>query len=418
MADVVFGDCLGWENGVPPLSKTLTIDSEYNGDDSKPANLLDKVTVKEPGQDKIETSKVQKIQKDLFYFDELSLGNKLGQGCFGVVFEVQQFMPLADNDSNFDEDRLFARRYYADRNNQDPTGKCKYAVKYLREDFDTPRQFKVAARDMETEADLLATIDHPRIVKMYAKSASGTKFMKCTKDNFQDFFIVMDVLSGTLSGKILEWRLEERRMATAPLFTKKPASESMKKKKILVERLRVSHDIASAIAYLHGQSIVYRDLKADNVGFGADGKCKLFDFGFARRLPDDPEKKMKNDTYVMSGQTGSIPHMAPEVWKEKPYNEKADLYSYAVLVWVILTLEMPYFEFARDVVLLTKRVMDEGHRPPINGKWPKKLQILLGKAWSEDMNKRPTMEEVCITLKAIIASELPKSEKKIKRSFF
>jgi serine/threonine protein kinase len=418
MADVVFGDCLGWENGVPPLSKTLTIDSEYNGDDSKPANLLDKVTVKEPGQDKIETSKVQKIQKDLFYFDELSLGNKLGQGCFGVVFEVQQFMPLADNDSNFDEDRLFARRYYSDQKNEDPTGKCKYAVKYLREDFDTPRQFKVAARDMETEADLLATIDHPRIVKMYAKSASGTKFMKCTKDNFQDFFIVMDVLSGTLSGKILEWRLEERRMATAPLFTKKPASESMKKKKILVERLRVSHDIASAIAYLHGQSIVYRDLKADNVGFGFDGRCKLFDFGFARRLPDDPEKKMKNDTYVMSGQTGSIPHMAPEVWKEKPYNEKADLYSYAVLVWVILTLEMPYFEFARDVSMLTKRVMDEGHRPPINGKWPKKLQILLGKAWSEDVDERPTMEQVCITLKAIIASELPKSEKAIRRSFF
>eukprot|EP00978_Attheya_sp_CCMP212_P013107 scaffold32791_cov56-Attheya_sp.AAC.1 len=161
MADVVFGDCLGWENGVPPLSKTLTIDSEYNGDDSEPANILDKVTVKEPGQEKIEKSKVQKIQKDLFYFDELSLGNQLGQGCFGVVFEVQQFMPLADNDSNFDEDRLFARQYYADRNNQDPTGKCKYAVK-----------------------------------------------------------------------------LEERRMATAPLFTKKPASESMKKKKILVERLR------------------------------------------------------------------------------------------------------------------------------------------------------------------------------------
>jgi serine/threonine protein kinase len=271
---------------------------------------------------------------------------------------------------------------------------------------------------MITEADLLSTIDHPRIDKMYAKSASGTKFMKCTKDNFQDFFIVIDVLSGTLSGRILEWRQEDRRMATAPLFAKKSASESAKKKKIMLERLRVSYDIASAIAYLHGQSIVYRDLKADNVGFGFDGRCKLFDFGFARRLPDDPEKKMKNDTYVMSGQTGSIPHMAPEVWKEKPYNEKADLYSYAVLVWVILTLEMPYFEFARDMHLLAKRVMDEGHRPPINGKWPKKLQILLGKAWSEDMDERPTMEQVCITLKEIIASELPKSEKTIRRSFF
>jgi serine/threonine protein kinase len=342
---------------------------------------------------------------ELFYFDEVICGACLGHGSFANVYEVQEFKPLLENDRNFGEDRLDARRYYSEQAKEATSGKCKqYAIKCLRDHFDNPKMFRFAAKDIETEANLLATIDHPHIIKVYAKSASGTEASKCTKEQARDFFIVEDRLTGTLSDKIVHWKREKQRIVTAPLFYRGVHSNVIKKKELLGERLRVAYDVACAIAYLHAKGIVYRDLKADNVGFDVEDKCKLFDFGLARRLPSDPEKKRMNDTYVMSGKTGSLLFMAPEVWQEQPYNEKADVYSFTMLLWNILALELPYLEFIHDHNVFTKQVMLKGRRPTINHQWPKKIQNLLKKAWSKDMDERPTMQQACIILKEVIAS--------------
>jgi serine/threonine protein kinase len=51
-----------------------------------------------------------------------------------------------------------------------------------------------------------------------------------------------------------------------------------------MERFKVAKDVASALEYLHGQNIVYRDLKPDNIGFNSEGELKMFDFGLAKRI--------------------------------------------------------------------------------------------------------------------------------------
>jgi serine/threonine protein kinase len=56
-------------------------------------------------------------------------------------------------------------------------------------------------------------------------------------------------------------------------------------------------------------SVVYRDLKPDNVGFDVRGDVKIFDFGLSRQLPSE---KLKDGTYNMTGDTGSPRYMAPE----------------------------------------------------------------------------------------------------------
>ena len=79
--------------------------------------------------------------------------------------------------------------------------------------------------------------------------------------------------------------------------------------------------------YLHsrchpGASIIHRDLKPDNVGFSADGTLKLFDLGLCtcvRTIVDD-------QPYAMTGCTGSLRYMAPEVTLRLPYTEKVDVY--------------------------------------------------------------------------------------------
>jgi serine/threonine protein kinase len=107
-----------------------------------------------------------------------------------------------------------------------------------------------------------------------------------------------------------------------------------------------------------------------------------------------------NDTHVMSGKTGNMLLMAPEVWHQQPYNEKADVYSFAIVLWIILVLDLlPFRELlGSDTAVFTKRVMIQGQRPPIPQKWPKYIQLLLCQAWSKDMIEQPTMNEICLTL--------------------
>jgi serine/threonine protein kinase len=344
----------------------------------------------------------------LFHYDEVIRGPCLGHGGFSDVYEVQQFKPLTENDENFSEARAHLLDVDVDVDAQakeDSTDKCKkYAIKCLKNHFDKPKMFRFAAKDMEIEANILAKVDHPNIIKVYAKSASGTKASECTEELAQDFFIVVDRLSSTLTDKIGDWKREKERLVGKPFFSFLDHSHVVRKKHDLMERVRIAYAVASALAYLHSERIIYRDLKADNIGFDFESKVKLFDFGLARRLPTDPKKQRMNDTYVMSGKTGSLLLMAPEVFNGQPYNQKADVYSFAMLLWKMLTLELPYLEFTYHRDVFETKVMHEGKRPNIKGKWPKGIQNLLLKGWSKDMDERPTMQEVRIMLKEVMVS--------------
>ena len=61
-------------------------------------------------------------------------------------------------------------------------------------------------------------------------------------------------------------------------------------------------------------------------GFTIDGTVKLIDFGLATVV--DGGSTNRNDVYEMSGETGSLRYMAPEVAACRPYNHKADVYSF------------------------------------------------------------------------------------------
>jgi serine/threonine protein kinase len=62
-------------------------------------------------------------------------------------------------------------------------------------------------------------------------------------------------------------------------------------------------------------SIIYRDLKPDNIGFDVRGDVKIFDLGLAKEI--DPKKKLPDGTYNLTADTGSLRYMAPE-GKQRP----------------------------------------------------------------------------------------------------
>ena len=64
------------------------------------------------------------------------------------------------------------------------------------------------------------------------------------------------------------------------------------------------------------------------------GTLKVADFGLARTKPATPT--------CLTAETGSYRWMAPEVMRHEPYDERCDVYSFALVSWELLTLEMPF----------------------------------------------------------------------------
>ena len=100
--------------------------------------------------------------------------------------------------------------------------------------------------------------------------------------------------------------------------------------------------------------------------------------------------KLADGTYQMSGKTGSLRYMAPEVAKEQPYNETVDVYSLAIMAWQIFEMDTPFKGYS--IAMHNNLVVEKGGRPKLNQKWGKAICQWLGDAWKVKISKRPSMK--------------------------
>jgi serine/threonine protein kinase len=182
-----------------------------------------------------------------------------------------------------------------------------------------------------------------------------------------------------------------------------------------VDVLRVARSIADAMSYCHQEAIpgcmvLHRDLKPDNIGFTLDGTVKIIDFGLAKIVENASVDS--DDIYTMSGETGSLRYMAPEVADALPYNAAADVYSFGIILWEMNATKKPFEGLNRE--LFYERVVHGGERPSLNRKWPSQLTSLLSECWDADMHNRPRFKEIVGRLDALLAKEKggPASAKK------
>ena len=120
-------------------------------------------------------------------------------------------------------------------------------------------------------------------------------------------------------------------------------------------RKKMALDIAKGVLYLHSfqPPILHRDLKSLNVLLDHACNAKLADFGWTRI-------KAK----VMTSKIGTYQWMAPEVIAGFKYTEKADVFSFGVILWELATRKPPYYGIEGTEV--SKRVVNDDMRPKIS----------------------------------------------------
>ena len=181
---------------------------------------------------------------------------------------------------------------------------------------------KAKPSDMElvrTEIDIMKLCHHPNVVHLL--------------DHFENadyIFIVMEYIRG---GRLTDYMKEKKFH-----FSEKRAAE-------------IIYEIALGVKYLHKYGIIHRDLKPDNIMLTESndkGHIKIMDFGLSKILG---KKEKTSDGF------GTLTFVSPEVLIRKPYNKEIDIWSIGVILYLILSGDLPFDDEEDDEEKIAKSIV-------------------------------------------------------------
>ncbi|XP_076461702.1 mitogen-activated protein kinase kinase kinase 13-like [Babylonia areolata] len=156
--------------------------------------------------------------------------------------------------------------------------------------------------------------------------------------------------------------------------------------------LHWSKQIASGMNYLHSHKIIHRDLKSPNVLVAKNDVVKISDFGTSREW---------NEKSTKMSFAGTVSWMAPEVIRNEPCNEKVDIWSFGVVLWEIITKEVPYKDVDSSAIIWG--VGSNSLHLPVPDTCPEGFKLLMRQCWSAKPRNRPSFRQILMHLE--IASQ-------------
>jgi len=266
-------------------------------------------------------------------------------------------------------------------------GGHQIAIKMLRPQKLTSRS---AIRDLEFEMQLMSRMSHKHVLRCIGTSVTGVPADR--------MFVVLSMLQMSLHDALPPPPLPDGTSTLARLASLKRWT--------LSRSLKLGLDLAIALRYLHDECfdnymLLHRDIKPKNLGLMHDGRLVLFDFGISKLVKRDEPAE---DGVPMTGMCGSLRYMAPEVAMAKPYNHKAEIYSFSIVLWEMVALRRPYESIVADD--FKRRVCENEERPKIfEKKWEPQLCDLFSRSWAVDMRARPEAHEIVDELMYLLAAQ-------------
>ena len=187
----------------------------------------------------------------------------------------------------------------------------KYAVKIMEKDF--------ILKNLETleiinkEIEIQSRINHPNIIRLYN-----------IYENSNTIYMIMEYLN---NGNLFDFIHKEKEKLDMNLS------------------INISLEIALAIKYLHCRNITHCDLKSKNVLLDQNYHIKITDFRFSKMVNILFEKSNK-----LKGKKINF-YMPPEIMKNLKYEEKSDVFSYGMIIYEIITGEIPYSNYLPNQII-------------------------------------------------------------------
>eukprot|EP01122_Echinamoeba_exundans_P015392 TRINITY_DN728_c0_g1_i1.p1 TRINITY_DN728_c0_g1~~TRINITY_DN728_c0_g1_i1.p1 ORF type:complete len:721 (-),score=143.90 TRINITY_DN728_c0_g1_i1:2567-4729(-) len=201
-------------------------------------------------------------------------------------------------------------------------------------------------------------------------------------------------------------------------------------------RGRVIQDLIRGMVYLHSRTppVLHRDLNTKNLLLDDHWTTKLGDFGLSR---------VKDDVNKMTSNVGFLANIAPEVFKGEKYSEKADVFSFAMILYELFTGREPHEGV--DILKYANLVSHEDYRPPFPGDPTLQAQAqeqafaqgnqpfsfvdsagkpnfhslvihpdwkqLIEDCWAQNPEKRPSFSEISSRVNGMVQRKVPSTTK-------
>ena len=147
------------------------------------------------------------------------------------------------------------------------------------------------------------------------------------------------------------------------------------------DKLKYLFNIIDGLNKIHSEEFVHRDFHPGNILIMKT--AQIADFGLTG--PADIEKTNQKIC-------GVLPYMSPEVLNGRPYTKAADIYSFGMITYEVVTGERPFGERSHDIHLVCD--IFDGVRPKISNNVPKLFKFIIEKCWDPIPENRPTAEEL------------------------
>lgn len=291
------------------------------------------------------------------------------------------------------------------------------------------------------EVALLRKLSHKRVVEYIGAGCTDNSSEDTRR---QSMFLVQELMDGGTLKQLVQRQMVD---VHSCVYT-------------MADAFRLGIHVAEGLAYLHNARpvVVHRDIKLENILLkGKDphtAEAKIADFGLvalvrpkergpastlagaglARVQRSMTSKRLRaqrsnslsvEEAWTMSvkarevqgdksaltpqnlsGRTGSFMYMAPEVYRQEPYTEKVDVFSFGVILFELLSRYQMLCAVSvagtpEEVENYAAKV-SEGYRPPIPEHWPESVRQLIGECWHQDPALRPPMARVRERLAAMV----------------